>query len=706
MSPLSLSLRARATRRPIWMTSLSVAFAVSASAAGQSLTPTFSTNRDASEQGASQQGTSQPGALQCVPTLPPLWPRSVVPVPKESGSLTDVHTTHDPLGNTYLVAQGTGTLNLGGSELHADAVGDLVVAKFDPLGQHVFSRLYPENNADVDCPGGDPSAGSGQQIPLGVKFIPESGRLRIPFLSDRSLRFTPTCCAAVEFGTRHLVLEVESLAGDYRGATKLPKMADGRGFAEILTPSASYYLGSTSDRVLLTGSTLAPSGGTDLVLLAFTPPPATDATTCVDLSSQKPTRSLRLGAGPGGQFLLPPETQVPDPFRLSTDGLKVAVDHNRRIEGVGNGAVPLDLACLSAVTRFKISTDLSQLLKVNPPDLCRARPQPTLLTPPLATALRPVFNASLLAGDGAGAESSELEPSATPSRARASLGATGPACAVAVPFSAHWAWGSASDTVEVGALPLPGRSVQGEFGYLVALGPEGEALTAGVFDGPGRQVVSRVTRDREGNVFVAGEFETSIDLNALVVPGCKGPGWRAPLLSAGGSDLFVAKFAPSGALLAASRFGGPQGERLEDFSVSPVDGRIMLAGQTEGNLDLGAGPLSAGAFLLQLGGFEFTVPAPLCEPPPPPVCRCTTSGPDACGYDPQGFNARGLDRQGYDRAGFKCTGSVCLDRQGYDRTGFKCSGAVCVDRQGYDRLGLDCRGYDRLGIRRYRGSCQ
>lgn len=101
------------------------------------------------------------------------------------------------------------------------------------------------------------------------------------------------------------------------------------------------------------------------------------------------------------------------------------------------------------------------------------------------------------------------------------------------------------------------------------------SLTAG---GAGDDSGRRVAVDASGNIVVAGHFSTSIDFGA------------GPLQSAGGVDIFIAKFdRMSRALLWNARAGGPGKEEVWDLAIDPA-GNIFVAGRDSGG----------GALVLQL----------------------------------------------------------------------------------------------------------
>ncbi len=92
------------------------------------------------------------------------------------------------------------------------------------------------------------------------------------------------------------------------------------------------------------------------------------------------------------------------------------------------------------------------------------------------------------------------------------------------------------------------------------------------FGGTGNDVVGAMRTDIAGNIVVAGTFTGVTTLGAA---------GASPLTSLGGTDGFVAKFDPAGALLWARRFGGTLDERVTDLAVDG-SGNVYVGGGFEG----------------------------------------------------------------------------------------------------------------------------
>jgi hypothetical protein len=89
-----------------------------------------------------------------------------------------------------------------------------------------------------------------------------------------------------------------------------------------------------------------------------------------------------------------------------------------------------------------------------------------------------------------------------------------------------------------------------------------------------------VTVDSQGNLLVVGKFQGSITYAGT------------PLTSAGGYDLFVAKFTSSGALSWVHPFGGPYDNLASSIAVDGAD-NVLITGQSIGSMTMGPNTLSS-----------------------------------------------------------------------------------------------------------------
>ena len=94
------------------------------------------------------------------------------------------------------------------------------------------------------------------------------------------------------------------------------------------------------------------------------------------------------------------------------------------------------------------------------------------------------------------------------------------------------------------------------------------------FGGVGYDEGQAVALDASGNMVIAGSFREVVDFGGGI------------LISAGGSDLFVAKFSPSGVHLWSRRFGGPGNEMVTSIALD-ASGNVFLGGSFSGTANFG-----------------------------------------------------------------------------------------------------------------------
>ena len=87
-----------------------------------------------------------------------------------------------------------------------------------------------------------------------------------------------------------------------------------------------------------------------------------------------------------------------------------------------------------------------------------------------------------------------------------------------------------------------------------------------------------VAVDAVGNVSVIGWFDGTVDFGG------------GPLTSAGGSDIFLAHYDPTGTHLWSYRFGDTSDEGGSSVSVDAA-GNVLVTGHFRGTVDFGGGPL-------------------------------------------------------------------------------------------------------------------
>ncbi len=96
-------------------------------------------------------------------------------------------------------------------------------------------------------------------------------------------------------------------------------------------------------------------------------------------------------------------------------------------------------------------------------------------------------------------------------------------------------------------------------------------MTSGVARGYG------VTFDAADDVYAVGTFEGTVDFGG------------GPLVSAGGSDVFLVKYSASGDHLWSRRFGGPEEEDAPSVAVD-ASGAVYLGAETDGSQDFAGAP--------------------------------------------------------------------------------------------------------------------
>lgn len=114
--------------------------------------------------------------------------------------------------------------------------------------------------------------------------------------------------------------------------------------------------------------------------------------------------------------------------------------------------------------------------------------------------------------------------------------------------------------------------------FLARVGADGKVRLARGFGGGGEDVANRVALDGKGNAVLVGYLHGSASFGGDV------------LSSAGGSDLFVARYAPDGAHLWSKRFGGAADDSASAVAIDP-SGAATVFGLSLGAADLGGGVL-------------------------------------------------------------------------------------------------------------------
>jgi hypothetical protein len=102
-----------------------------------------------------------------------------------------------------------------------------------------------------------------------------------------------------------------------------------------------------------------------------------------------------------------------------------------------------------------------------------------------------------------------------------------------------------------------------------------------------------VARDANGNIFVAGYFMGSVNFGG------------GALTSAGGMDIFVAKYSPTGSHLWSKRFGGSGDDAAQSIAVD-LNGDVVVGGYYSGSATIGSASYTSlagrDAFVMKLSG--------------------------------------------------------------------------------------------------------
>ena len=147
-------------------------------------------------------------------------------------------------------------------------------------------------------------------------------------------------------------------------------------------------------------------------------------------------------------------------------------------------------------------------------------------------------------------------------------------------------------SVDFGGGPLTSAGLEDIF--LAKFDPAGTHLWSKRFGDANSQIGQGVAVDGLGNVFLTGYFSGSVDFGG------------GPLTSAVGYDIFLAKFDAAGTHLWSKRFGDATGQFGLSVAVDG-SGNVFLTGRFLGSADFGGGPLtSAGGYDIFLAKFAGT----------------------------------------------------------------------------------------------------
>lgn len=138
-------------------------------------------------------------------------------------------------------------------------------------------------------------------------------------------------------------------------------------------------------------------------------------------------------------------------------------------------------------------------------------------------------------------------------------------------------------------------SAGGDDIFVVKLDPTGGLLWAKLFGDISNQKGTGIATDASGNVLVTGHVKGSVDFGS------------GPMASPVADAIFVAKFDPTGAPVWSSLFPDVSGKGNTATGIAAdVSGNVLVTGWVSGSVDFGSGPLtSAGGFDVFLAKFDL-----------------------------------------------------------------------------------------------------
>jgi hypothetical protein len=153
--------------------------------------------------------------------------------------------------------------------------------------------------------------------------------------------------------------------------------------------------------------------------------------------------------------------------------------------------------------------------------------------------------------------------------------------AVAVDFAGNViVTGTFRLTIDFGGGPMTSAGNTTDDIFLVKFGPDGTHLWSRRSGGPSSDSGADATVDTDGLITVTGYFQATADFGG------------GPVTSAGGYDIFVAQYSPSGAHNWSKRFGIATGDGDWGISVAADrQNRVALTGGFFGPVDFGGGAL-------------------------------------------------------------------------------------------------------------------
>src|SRR5439155_13529664 len=119
-------------------------------------------------------------------------------------------------------------------------------------------------------------------------------------------------------------------------------------------------------------------------------------------------------------------------------------------------------------------------------------------------------------------------------------------------------------------------------GFVAKYSASGQHLSSRRLGGVWNDEAHAVAVDSSGNVLVGGSFTGTVDFG----------GGPTQALGGGQSDVFVVKYAPTGAYLWARTFGGTSFDSCSGLAVDG-SGNVVVTGTFTGAADFGGGALTS-----------------------------------------------------------------------------------------------------------------
>ena len=139
--------------------------------------------------------------------------------------------------------------------------------------------------------------------------------------------------------------------------------------------------------------------------------------------------------------------------------------------------------------------------------------------------------------------------------------------------------GYSEASIDFGCDPLAYSG--GQDAFLVRFDSAGQCTWSDPLGGPGNEKGTALAIDSSGDVIVTGTFTESILVGGET------------LSAQGHTDIVIAKLSGTGAHRWSKGLGGTGFDNATGTAISPGSDDIILAGETDGSLDCGAGPLTS-----------------------------------------------------------------------------------------------------------------